>query len=316
MITSNIEKLENEGEKLSVGFRPSGELHLGNLLSIAYGAVLADKLGLELDLFCCDTDWSAHIHQDHRPENSDLMRLFFKRSCPCGNHENIAEHRVEEIRPFLEGLEKVVGSDIEVKYLSDLAGDTEYMDALSQVLSSIDELDSVFGGGFRRRYRSPVVNVCSSCGFSHSKGSSYSEDTRELVSACRNPECSKGFANSKISEEIGVYYLVDPVRDPGRDVAVHVFGGDYKNAEKEMKTTKIEKVEKITQIACGEAPDYFIAPLIADQDGKPLSKSKGTGKTVSQIDNLEKYGTDMAEKVESLIGSEKGFMSQKELTQL
>lgn len=317
MITSEFSDLEEsslEGEKVAVGFRPSGELHVGNLLTIVYAADIADELDLQLELMCCDTDWSAHIHEHHRPENSDLMKLFFERECPCSEHSNIAEHRVDEIRPFLKGLEDELEIKIEPEYLTDLEGDEEYMNALREVLTNMDTFDDIFGGGFRRRYDSPVVNVCPSCGFSYSKGAAYSENTDELVFACRNPECEKGFASGNLSEKIGVYYLVDPVRDIGRNVAVHVFGGDYRDASKGMKTSKIEKVAKITELANRRTPDYFLAPMIADENGKPLSKSKGTGTTVSEIEDLEEYGGEMVSKVKRWLGQgERSHLNQKQI---
>lgn len=315
-ITSDFSDLKKEnvdGDRVAVGFRPSGELHVGNLLTIGYAAVIADKLDLELDLMCCDTDWSAHIHEHHKEEESDVMKLFFQRDCPCGNHANVAEHRMDEIHPFLKGLEKEMGIKIDPEYLTDLEDDEQYMDALRKVLTNMDALDEVFGGGFRRRYDSPVVNVCPNCGFSYSKGAAYSESTDELVFACRNPDCEKAFAAGNLSEKIGVYYLVDPIRDPGRNVAVHVFGGDYRNAEKEMKTPKIEKVAKITEIANEETPNYFLAPLISDEEGKPLSKSKSTGKTVSEIKDLEEYGRQIVSKIKEWIKEEKKFLPESEL---
>jgi lysyl-tRNA synthetase class I len=269
---------------------------------------------MELELMCCDTDWSAHIHEHHRPENSDVMKLFFERKCPCGKHVSIGQHRVDEIRPFLEGLGRQLGTDIEIEYLTDLEGDQEYMESLREVLNNMDELDSIFGGGFRRRYDSPVVNVCQSCGFSYSKGAGYSERTDELVFACRNPDCKEGFAAGNLSERIGVYYLVDPIRDLSRDITVHVFGGDYRDAPKEMKTPKIKKVAKITELANGQTPDYFLTPLIVDEEGKPLSKSKSTGKTVSDIEDLEQYGRKIVGKVTEWIQQgEKQYLNQEEL---
>lgn len=315
-ITSDFSELQEknfEGERVAAGFRPSGELHVGNLLTIGYTAVIADKLNLELDLMCCDTDWSAHIHEHHKPENSDVMKLFFQRDCPCGKHGNIAEHRVNEIQPFLEGLVEELGIRIDLSYLTDLEGDEEYMEALRNILTNMEEFNEVFGGGFRRRYDSPVVNVCPSCGFSYSKGAAYSKDTDELVVNCRNPECEEGFAAGNLSGKTGVYYLVDPIRDLSRDVVVHVFGGDYRSAKKEMKTSKIQKVKKITELANGETPEYFLAPMIADSEGKPLSKSKGTGRTISEIDNLEKHGRETARKVKKWINKEKKFIPESDL---
>lgn len=315
-ITSDFEQLDTyelNGKRVAVGFRPSGELHVGNLLSIGYAAVIADELNMELDLMCCDTDWSAHLHENHRPENNRVMKLFYMRDCGCGEHENIAEHRVDEIRDFLEGLESET-VDIEVKYLSNYR-DESYLQALRNVLNNIDEFDEIFGGGFRRRYRSPVAGVCSECGFSHAKGSAFSEECDELVHSCWSSECSQGFSSTPLDESIGVYYLVDPVRDPGRDVAVHVFGGDYRDAEKGQKTSKTVKVARITDLACGETPAYFLGPLIADDGGKPLSKSKDTGKTVTEIDDLEEYGGELAGQIREWLSEEKRYIPETQIHQ-
>lgn len=316
-ISSDFQEIRDSdpgGERVAVGYRPSGELHTGNLLSIAYAATVASELGLKLDVMCCDTDWSAHIHEQHYPGESNVMKLFFNRDCSCNKHDNIAEHRMDEIRPFLKGLEEELGIEVETGFLSDLQGDEKYVEALEKILENISEFDNIFGGGFRRRYESPVTSVCE-CGFSHAKGAAYSKNTGELVFSCRNPDCSEGFAASSIRDEIGVYYLVDPVRDPSRNTAVHVFGGDYRAAEKEQKTPKVEKVAKITELATGETPYYFLAPMIADSEGKPLSKSKGTGKTVSEIGNLEEAGKKLAVKVREWLDEEKKHVSEQEIVQ-
>ncbi|MFB6241728.1 MAG: hypothetical protein ABEJ36_02895 [Candidatus Nanosalina sp.] len=310
---SEIEEKELDGSRVSVGFRPSGELHVANLLTLAYSAAVAERLGLELDLFCCDTDWSAPILEQNRPENSDVMKLFYNRDCPCSEHSNLPEHRVEEIQPFLEGLKKESGLEFETKFLTDLTGEEEYVGALRKILTNMDEFDSFFGGGFRRRYRSPATTFCSECGFSHAKGCDYSEDTDELVASCRNSECDSAFMSGKITRRIGVHYLVDPVRDSSREAAVHVFGGDYRDAKKEQKTSKVTKVAKITELATGENPAYFLGPMIADEDGKPLSKSAGTGKTVSQIDDLEEYGRKLYRKVGEWLDKEKKYLKSSEL---
>lgn len=315
MPVSSLKKLRErdlEGDKIAAGFRPSGSLHVGNLVTITYAAVLADDLDKKLDLFCCDTDWSAHIHENHLPDENRAMKIFFQRDCPYGKHDNMAEHRVDEISEFLEALKENT-VDFEIGYLSDLE-DESYDQALRNILNEMHEFDDIFGGGFLRRYRSPIAAVCSECGFSDAKGSSYSSDMDLLVSACRNPDCDAGFMETPLSEpRKGVYYLVDPVRDPGRNVAVHVFGGDYRDAEKEMKTPKIEKVEKITELACGETPEYFLAPMISDENGQPLSKSHGTGVTVEDIDDLKEFTKNLVENVRELIEERNEYVVQDEL---
>ncbi|MFB6145911.1 MAG: hypothetical protein ABEJ99_05410 [Candidatus Nanohaloarchaea archaeon] len=309
---SELESWDPEGDRVAVGYRPSGELHVGNLLSIAYAATVASQLGLTLDLMNCDTDWSAHIHSQTKPGESNVMKLFFNRECPCGEHDNLAEHRAEEIEPFLEGLEEELDIEIERGFLSDLHGDEDYLEALRDILNKMDSFNEIFEGGFRRRYESPVVNVCD-CGYSHAKGAPYSEETDELVSSCRNPDCDEAFAASPLRDEIGVYYLVDPVRDVSRNVAVHVFGGDYRSAEKEQTTSKVWKVREITRLATGENPYYFLAPMIADKEGKPLSKSKGTGTKVSEIGDLRDKAGEIVEKIDSWMDEEKKYVSEEEL---
>lgn len=313
--SSSLEGLQEgdlDGDRVAVGFRPSGSLHVGNLLTIVYAGVLAERLGLELDLMVCDTDWSAHIHEHHLPDENRVMKLFFQRSCPCGEHLNVAEHRVDEISKFLEVLrEETV--DFEVKYLSEYKNQ-EYTRALRNVLEEMESFDEIFGGRFRDRYRSPVAAVCRECGFSDAKGSAYSEEIGLVVSACQNPECSTGFMETELSEpRKGVYYLVDPVRDPSRNVAVHVFGGDYRDAGKGQKTSKIEKVSRITELACGETPEYFLAPMIGDEEGNPLSKSHDTGVTVGEIEDLEGFSREFISSVRKFVGEETEFVSQQRL---
>lgn len=286
-----------DGSRVAVGFRPSGSLHLGNLLSIGYAAAVAAKHDLTVDLMCCDTDWSAHIHERAYPDENRVMPLFFQQDCPCDDHESIAHHHMHRIQPFLDGLRDATGAQIDTGYLTDLAGNEQYMDALRTVLTNMNDLDAIYGGGFRRRYRSPVAGHCTECGHAHAKGSSYSPETDEVVHACRTPDCDAGFAATPLSDPVGVYYLVDPIRDPGRDVAVHVFGGDYRDAQKEQKTPKIAKVAKTTELAAGTTPHYLLAPLIADETGEPLSKSAGTGTTVDDIQNLERYGRWIATQI-------------------
>lgn len=304
VVTSDFQELKStelDGSRVAVGFRPSGDLHVGNLLTIAYSAVIADRLGLDLEIACCDTDWSAHIHQNHIPEENRVMKLFFNRDCPCGEHDSIAEHRLDELKPFLDGL----GIEYETMFLSEL-NDEAYVDSLRTVLENVDEFDQFFGGGFRRRYTSPVAPVCA-CGFSHAKGGSYSS-ADSVVAGCWNPDCGNGFMESSLDGEIGVYYLVDPVRDASRDVAVHVFGGDYRDAEKGQKTSKIEKVRKITELANSDTPAYFLAPVISDNEGRPLSKSRGNGKTLGDIEDPRSYASSLVSNIDDWIEDEKKYL--------
>ena len=75
----------------------------------------------------------------------------------------------------------------------------------------------------------------------------------------------------------------------------------------------MEKVRRITELACGETPEYFLAPMIGDEDGNPLSKSHDTGLTVDEIDDLEGFSERLLENVRGMIEERKEYVVQDEL---
>jgi len=282
--------LEDEGA-IEVGFRPSGELHVGNLVSIGAAAVLADRYDRRLQVTCCDTDWGAHTHEHVRDDNKQVMKQFFAREDLDGCHRSLAEHRFDLARPYIEAIVDDAGVEAELSMMSDLQKDSAFRDAARRLLERMDEFDAVWEGGFRRRWVSPFTPVCA-CGFSPAKGASYAPESDSLVWPCWAQDCDRGFHEMSLSGNgmMGIYYLVDPIRDTSsRETAVHVFGGDYAGARKGQKTSKIHKVEEITRIANGEVPHYFMSPLIVSDNGKPLSKSKGTGIFLSDLPEPETF---------------------------
>ena len=313
MRTSSLQDVLDGGKKgpVEVGFRPSGELHVGNLSSIASAAIIASERDEKLRVTCCDTDWAAHTHDLVRKENKFVMKHFFGREDFDGCHGNLARHRLSKALPYIEAISDAAGADLEVRMMSEVQKEKGFRDALKEIMINMEEFDSFWGGRFRARWKSPVSPVCE-CGFSSAKGASYAENSESFVFPCWNQECGKGFHEVGLYEkaEIGVYYLVDPVRDTScDDTGIHVFGGDYRKASKGQKTTKIEKVEKVTELANGENPDYFMAPLIVSRSGKPLSKSKNTGIFLDQLSEPEEFSPDFVSKVREVIESgERAFV--------
>lgn len=304
MRTSSFsEMVGSGGGKVDVGFRPSGELHVGNLFSIASAAVLASETGSELKITCCDTDWDAHTHDLVREGNKFVMEHFFQREDPYGCCRNIAEHRFSKAVPYIESICGELGVEYSLRRMSELQKKKGFRDALRELMLKTPEFDGFWGGRFRARWKSPVSPVCE-CGFSPAKGASYAEKSDSFVFPCWNKECSKGFHETGIYEEscLGVYYLVDPVRDTSSEnTSIHVFGGDYRKASKGQKTSKIEKVEKVTELANGETPDYFIAPLIVEKSGKPLSKSKNTGIFLDELPKPSVFSENFVGQVEKAL---------------
>lgn len=292
---------------VEVGFRPSGELHLGNLVSIATAGLLAAKHGRRLQVTCCDTDWDAHTHQLVAEENGRVMKHYFERPDPDGCHGSLAEHRSAQARPYIEAIADQLGIEMEYAFMSDLQQEQGFRDAVHRLLTRIEEFDTVWDGGFRRRWISPVSPVCD-CGFGPAKGASYAPEERTLAHPCWHDGCDHGFHEADLDADnmLGIYYLVDPIRDTAsRETSIHVFGGDYRKAEKGQKTTKLHKVEQITAIANGETPTYRTAPLIVDEDGKPLSKSKGTGRRLSDIGGPEELVSSVLSSVRTAVEDDK-----------
>lgn len=312
---SSIGPLTEEPGAIEVGFRPSGELHLGNLVSITAAGLLAASEDRTLQVTCCDTDWDAHTHQLVEEQNSRTMRHYFSREDPDGCHDSLAKHRSAMARPYIEAIGTALDISIEYRFMSDLQKEQGFRDALARLLERMDAFDAVWDGGFRRRWVSPVSPVCD-CGFGPAKGASYGADSRTLTFPCWHDDCSDGFHEARLDadNELGIYYLVDPIRDTAnRDTAIHVFGGDYRKAEKGQKTTKLHKVASITEIANGETPTYWTAPLIVDTDGKPLSKSKGTGKRLSAVGDPEAVVPSVRDTVETAVADGKDAIVESAL---
>jgi hypothetical protein len=53
--------------------------------------------------------------------------------------------------------------------------------------------------------------------------------------------------------------------------------------------------------------------MISDEEGKPLSKSKGTGMTVSEIGDPESFAVDLMSKVEEWMDEGREHVSQEEI---
>lgn len=306
--------VDQEGA-VEVGFRPSGELHLGNLVSIVAAGLIAEDQDRSLQVTCCDTDWDAHTHQLEKEGNNQVMQHYFARDDPHGCHTSLAQHRSAVAKPYVDILQNELDVAMEYSFMSDLQQEAGFRDALDRLFTRMDEFDSVWDGGFRRRWISPVSPVCD-CGFSPAKGTSYAAASRTMAFPCWNEDCEHGFHEAALDEEnmLGIYYLVDPIRDTAnRDTAIHVFGGDYRKAEKGQKTTKLHKVRRITEIANEDTPTYWTAPLIVDEHGKPLSKSKGTGKRLSDVGEPDAVVRSVIDKVADAINEGKDAVVESSL---
>jgi len=292
MITFDFKSIAKRyAKKVSVGVRPSGEIHLGNLTTLMFSALVADRINSDVHLTICDIDAPTNT------ENKETM-LYFKYQRM--GKTTAAEHGAELVSQFTGELEKRTGIRFHIDYLSNVQDTHGYRIGLSSLLRNADEVQMIFHGAVdTNKKHVPIYPVCPCCKHAP-REEALALGNSTLKTRCKNKACRE-FEHTRLLElyderaELGVHYFIDPIRDvmlqPQADV--HVFGGDYQKRHGQNKMPGIAKVEAITEIASRQLrrpfiPDYFIGPILLGPDGRKLSKSAGTDITYKSLRN--RYG--------------------------
>ncbi len=124
------------------GITPSGEIHIGNMREVvtadAVYRALEDR-GTDVRLiYIADTFDPLRTVYPFLPETyrEEVGKPLFKIPCPCGDHDNYAEHFLE---PFLESLE-LLEIDAEILRADELYESGEYRGA---ILRALEEEESI-----------------------------------------------------------------------------------------------------------------------------------------------------------------------------
>ncbi len=287
-----VPKLKSECH-VAVGIRPSGSLHIGNLLTCALSSMLASPLCTKkghVTVTLCDIDmpgprlWNSAEH--------GFVKYFD--SLPVGYESGESAYQKTHAQTtfVFEELSSLLNVKYTIKRLSDTQKHPAYRKALKALCDNHSDQNksnkSIFSEMFPKFNSNtvPLYPLCPTCTTSSLKASSY--ENGKLYTSCKNPQCSKGDFSTDImdpSRVIAVNYLIDPIRDITADVIdVHVFGGDYEQTHRNTSNqTKIELVRKAQQYVgnrIGASPPYLVqGPLIAGVGNAKISKS----------DDLDKY---------------------------
>jgi hypothetical protein len=269
---------EQKFDSISMGTRPSGTLHLGNLFVLAscmHYLRINSKAQVHVDIM--DLDFDTQRGALFTPfVNLPATRDFIKQleaAVDILSHELKVDPGGVKIRYFSDRLK---GADSELRnMLLRLAKGRESVKALKYSILDMPH-----------RYDTPPLSmICDGCHQSNSNFVRYHSKSGLFTAKCDNWTCTTGEYSSDLSTDFfNVHYLVDPVRDLLLPPPVlHVYGGDYGLSNGQSDTVRFMRVAAVMEAAriClgleTEAPSFFIAPLITDHHGKKISKTESNG---------------------------------------
>jgi hypothetical protein len=264
---------EHKFENVSMGARPSGTLHMGNLFVLAscmHYLRINSKATVHMDIMDLDFDNQRAMFTPfiHIPTTKDFIKQL--------------EAAVEILSQEL----KVDPNSVKIRYFSDrlTESDSRLREMFLRLAKSRDAVKAVKYAISDRpgRYDAPPFSmICDSCGQSNSNFARYHADRDVFTANCGNVTCSTGDYSSDLSSALfNLHYLVDPIRDLLlAPPTLHMYGGDYGMPHGQSGTTRFLRVAAVMEAARlnlgleTEAPSFFIAPLLTDQHGKKISKS-------------------------------------------
>ena len=273
-------------KSVSVGIRPSGNLHIGNLVTMTLAGLAAAKANAEVHLTICDIDMP-----NPKPGEKRTSAMYFKYQ-KVGDTTR-SELAASQVHEYTSALANQLGIPVRIDFLSDIQKAANYRQGLSQLLEKREDLVEMFTGMRNPRDLAvPVYPVCGSCNHTPiERALNIAKET--LKTRCRNSECDKYNQTRAVNlfnpeEELGVHYYIDPIRDvmfkPRADL--HVFGGDYLKLHGNM--SKVEKVCKITELTGEQPPNYLLGPLLVGPGREKISKSEGSRLTLQQLSSAYK----------------------------
>lgn len=263
-------------DNISMGTRPSGTLHTGNLFVIAtclHYLRINSKATVNIDIM--DLDFDNQRGPVFTPYHSLLST------------KNFITQLAMAVEMMAEVL-KVDPNSVKIRYFSDRMREPELRKTILGLAKDKEATKCVkysMSDKPGRYYNPPLSLICSTCSQSSSDFARYTSQDDIFTSVCRNATCpTQGFASDLSRDMFNVHYLVDPVRDlllPSP--TLHIFGGDYGLPTGAAKKAKFLRVAAVMEAArCfldikAELPSFFITPMLLDQDGRKVSKSLGNG---------------------------------------
>ena len=268
--------------RLSMGLKPSGELHMGTIATILNGMLyLEGHRGASLRIDVMDLDYDT--------QRGLSFPSFMTMRDPKGCHSLMKHHTKEKVERTVQKLSAILGIDpkrVEVSFYTEnyaCEGFPELMTSLIRQRVRAKAVKHALFDGKGGTYDVPFTPICPECGYSSSSNSTYDSKADTLRTKCKNKECGghgKVFS-VPVSDLLAynVYYLIDPIRDvhesancPRADV--HLFGGDYLLTHGVKRKSRVQRVADAMTAVTSRLPDFFIGPMLTLNSMK-MSKSLG-----------------------------------------
>jgi hypothetical protein len=281
---------KEESANVTIGLRPSGVIHLGNMATMGLAGYIASEIGphlSQLNLAVCDLDMPDK--KDWSVSKNRYMKYFGSLPDKHGCHDSLLNHAREGIDTFAKGLEGELGIRTNVELLSDIQKQEGFRKGLKRVLDA-----------HLTRYLNPRISsdkslvfpLCPECHTSNPSPSEYSEGI--LKTSCVNPDCNQEQYHVDVLDtdfDLAVHYFIDPLRDRlvEPSSSIHVFGGDYFSESGGRE--KLDKIVKVMEKAGeGDIPEIIVGPAFYGADGSQMSKGRENGLTIDKL--FEHFGSE------------------------
>ena len=308
MITKTLPQLVQEYDNkpevnIALGLRPSGVIHLGNMITIALAMGLGREIGphiSKLNVAVCDYDLPDENDWDIKARG--FARFYKDLKDETGVSDSTYSKSRRNIEDFLDKLSRQTSVDFNLRDLSDIQREPSFREGLKRMLDSPESMKLILPN--LKDGSVVVYPICPKCKTTYTatiRGKKVIYKDGRIFTHCSNPDCDVEDYDISVLDsdsEFSVHMFIDPLRDsvvnPYADI--HVFGGDYSQEHGENKLPKIDKICDLTKIASGgRYPDYLVGPTIYARDGEKMSKTKANGLTSDVL--VKHLGEDYPERV-------------------
>ena len=301
--------LDTEFDVVSIGARPTGKLHIGNIF-VLFNAMkyLQANTSAKLMFDIMDLDFDSQRGTVFTPFTSLASTADFLKQVELAVNLICQKLGVDRSRititPLSGRLDKAVDGLQVSTFRDGLLGMFKDREATKAMKCAI---------GLPRGspHVSPLSLICPDCHQSSGEFAVYDREHDRFKAECHNPSCPTEtyYDHLSVGKAFNVYYTVDPIRDllyPGR--VLHIFGGDYGldygistigTVPKYALIAAAMEVARIVWEIGSESPSLFIAPMIVDGDGRKISKSIGNGD--GENGSLQTYVEETINKAERIL---------------
>jgi len=275
---------KNEKNIVCTGITPSGHIHIGNMREVLTGdAVYRSLKELKNDVefvYIADSFDSlrkVYPFLDTNKYEEHVGKPLSDIPCPCGEHENYAEHFLD---PFLKSM-KTLGVNIRVVRADKMYYEGKYADSIMTALENKDKIASILTKHSGKPISddwSPVNPKCSACGrITMAKVTGYNVAKKTVDYNC---ECGHNGTADATKGEAKLTWRVDwPARWAILGVTVEPFGKDHASRGGSYDTGR-----QIAKDIFGyNAPLPVVYEWIALKGKGDMSSSKGNVITISDM---------------------------------